>query len=154
MDEATIRELVRKLNTARVTPEERAWEQLRTLDEAVVPFLEEAYPTTAKWQGRLSLVFHAIPFARTSESAFRLGVAALGDRSFMVRYRACGLLAYSQKREALPALKALLEHPDVRTVEDARAAVAAIEETNHHLFVDRQRTGKVFWEVRRREHVA
>jgi hypothetical protein len=151
VDEATIRELVRQLNTAQVALEAQAWEQLRTLDEAVVPFLEEAYPTTSKWQARLSLVFHAIPFARTSEPAFRLGVAALGDRSFMIRYRACGLLAYSGRREALPALEALLDHPDLRTVEDARAAIAAIEERNHHLFVDRQRTGQVFWEVRRRE---
>lgn len=147
MNEVEIRRLVDQLDTSRLEDEQNAWMQLRLLGDAVVPYLEEAYPAKSKWQGRLSLVFHAIPYARTSEAAVRLGVAALGDRSYVVRWRACGLLAYSQRRDTLPALTALLRHSDNRTVEDAKAAVAAIKEGNHHLFVDRQRTGRVFWEV-------
>lgn len=154
VDRATIQALVRELTTTRTVDEEQAWEPLRTLGEGVVPYLEEAYPKVSSWQGRVALVFHSIPFARSSESAFRLGLAALQDRSFMVRYRACGLLAYSLKRDALPALRALLKHRDNRTVEDAQAAISAIEEQNHHLFVDRNRTGRVFWEVKRREPAA
>jgi hypothetical protein len=148
MNDIEIRALVAQLNVSSVDAEERAWEQLRPLGERIVPFLEEAFPRTKRWQGRLSLVFHSIPFARNSEAAVRLGVTALGDRSFMVRWRACGLLAYSQRRDALQALRALFTHADARTVEDAKAAVIAIESMNHHLFVDRQRTGRVFWDVR------
>jgi hypothetical protein len=154
VDEARIQALLTKLNTARSLDEEQAWEQLRTLGEKVVPHLEQAYPKMSKWQGRVSLVFHSTQFARSSESAFRLGLVALQDRSFMVRYRACGLLAYSLRREALSALKPLLKHPGHRTVEDAEAAISAIEEQNHHLFVDRDRTGQIFWNVQRREHAA
>ena len=148
MDEIEIRRLVADLDTAKVDHEARAWATLRALGSEVVPYLEEAYPKASRWQRRLSLVFHAIPFARTSEAAFRLAVAALNDRSHVVRWRACGLLAYSQRRDALPALKPLLRHADARTAADARAAVDAIQERNHHLFVDRDRTGRVFWEVR------
>jgi hypothetical protein len=151
MNDLEIRALVGQLDVSSVDTEQRAWAQLRSLGEQVVPYLEEAFPTTKQWQGRLSLVFHSIPFARDSEAAVRLGITALGDRSFMVRWRACGLLAYSQRRDALPALRALFTHADARTVEDAKAAVAAIESKNHHLFVDRQRTGRVFWDVRQSE---
>ena len=154
MDEARIQALVGKLDTTRSLDEERAWEELRPLGERIVPYLEQAYPTMSRWQGRASLLFHSIPFARSSESAYRLGLAALHDRSFMVRYRACSLLAYSLRREAVPALKALLKHSDQRTVQDAEAAIAAIEEENHHLFVDRDRSGQVFWNVERREPAA
>ena len=34
-----------------------------------------------------------------------LGLAALNDRSRQVRYRACGLLAYALRKEALPSLQ-------------------------------------------------
>ena len=149
MENARIKSLIQVLTSARSEDAEKAWTELRTLGEEVVPFLEAAYPGAAKWQGRVSLVFHAIPFARTSEAAYRLGLAALQDKSTMVRYRACGLLAYSLRRDALPALRKLLRHPDARTVEDARAAITAIEAKNHHLFVDRARTGRLFWEVGR-----
>jgi hypothetical protein len=107
VDEARIQALVRELDVGRCRDEEQAWEQLRTLGESIVPHLEAAFPKPRRWQGRVSLVFHSIPFARSSESAPRLGLAALQDRSFMVRHRACGLLAYSLERKALPALEAL-----------------------------------------------
>ena len=113
----------------------------------VVPYLLEAYRTFRKSKGRVSLVFHAIRHARTSEEAFRLGIEALSDKATLVRYRACGLVAYSQRPEAIPHLKALLTHADARTVEDARAAIDAISSRNHHYFVDRGHSGRSFWQV-------
>jgi hypothetical protein len=95
----------------------------------------------------VALVFHGIKYARTSEAAFRLGVQACQDRATRVRYRGCGLLAYSQKREALPHLQALLRHEDPETVADARAAIDAIVSRNHHYFIDRTHSGRMFWEV-------
>jgi hypothetical protein len=147
MDPAEIESLVCRLDTKDSRTGEDAWGQLQHLGDAVVPFLLAAYPHARTWQGRTSLVFHSIRHARTSEAAFQLGVMALGDRSYMVRYRACGLLAYSLRREALPPLLPLASHADPRTAEDAAAAIDAIEHSNHNYFVDRSHTGRSFWAV-------
>ena len=147
MDDREIASLVKQLDTHKRLEQEAVWEKLRPLRERVVPFLLGAYPTTRKWQGRVALVFYSIAYARTSEAAFRLGLAACEDKATLVRYRACGLLAYSLRDEALPALEALLRHRDGRTAEDAAAAVDAIRGRNHHYFIDRGHTGHIFWRV-------
>ena len=147
MDESRIRELVRRLDSSNASDEAEAWAELKPLGEAVVPYLAEAFSGARRWQQRVSLVFHAIRFARTGDAAFQLALTALGDRSYMVRYRACGLLAYSLRRDALPALEPLLSHADERTAEDARAAVDAVKQRNHHFFVDRTHSGRAFWVV-------
>lgn len=147
MTPAEIREHVGRLDTTSVPHELEAWEPLRDLGVAVVPYLAEAYRSFRKWQGRASLVFHAIRHARVSDDAFRLGLDALSDKSAQVRDRACGLLAYSQKAEAVAHLEPLLQHADARTVEDARAAIDAITHRNHHYFVDRNHSGRAFWQV-------
>jgi hypothetical protein len=147
MNPIKIREMVARLDTAAARDEEELWAQLRDIGVEVVPYLLEAYRTFRKSKGRVSLVFHAIKYARTSEEAFRLGIEALSDKATLVRYRACGLLAYSQRPDAIQHLKALLTHPDARTVEDARAAIDAISSRNHHYFVDRGHTGRSFWQV-------
>lgn len=147
MTPAEIRERVRRLDTTSSREEQEAWNGLRELGAAVAPYLAEAYPSFRKWQGRASLVFHSIRYARVSDEAFRLGLDALADKATLVRYRACGLLAYSQRSEALPTLNALVGHHDSRTAEDARAAIDAITRRNHHYFVDRNHSGRSFWEV-------
>ncbi|MEO0481585.1 MAG: hypothetical protein AAF196_19110 [Planctomycetota bacterium] len=126
---------------------EEAWAPLRPLGEAIAPYLLAAYPRTRSRQGRTALVFHSTRYARTSQATYELGLIALADRSFMVRYRACGVLAYSLRRDALPHLQPLASHVDPRTAEDAEAAISAIQGGNHHLFVDRHRTGQVHWIV-------
>lgn len=135
------------LQSAKVQEEEDAWQVLKVLGADVCPYLLAAYPNFKRWQGRVSLVFHSISYARVREEAFQLGLLALGDRSSLVRYRACSILAYSLRKDALPPLKALLTHEDVKTREDAAAAINAIQAKNHHLFVDRDRTGRSFWIV-------
>jgi hypothetical protein len=147
MTPAEIRALVRRLDATSARAEEEAWAQLRGLGVSIVPYLLEAYPVFRKANGRVSLVFHSIRYARTSDEAFRLGVQALSDKATLVRYRACGLLAYSQRPDAVPHLKALLTHADAHTVEDARAAIDAIASRNHHYFVDRGHSGRSFWQV-------
>ena len=147
MTDARARELVAQLAGQDLGAAEDAWLALAPLGAAVAPLLLEQYRATRGWQGRVTLVFHATRFARTSDAARRLGLEALRDRSYMVRYRACGLLAYAQDPDAVAELRPLLEHRDARTVEDADAAIAALEERNHHLFVDRRRTGQVVWSV-------
>lgn len=147
MHDTEIRELVRALDTTDPLAGEAAWSRLKPLGAAVVPYLAEFYPKARKWQGRAALVFHATAHARVSEAAFQLGLAALNDKSTLVRYRACGLCAYSLRRDALPALARLRDHKDAKTAEDARAAIDAIRRQNHHYFQDRTHSGRVFWEV-------
>ena len=144
--EARTRELVAAIASASADAEE-AWQELQALGQDVVPLLADAFPRAKTWQGRVALVFHCIRFARSSPAAVNLGLSALRDKSYMVRYRACGLLAYSLRDDAIPQLRQLLAHADPRTVEDAAAAIAAITSKNHHRFVDRSGSGRSFWEV-------
>jgi hypothetical protein len=145
--DSDIQRLVAALDTRKTSDEEAAWSKLKSYGSNVVPYLAAFYPRAKTWQGRASLVFHSTRYARESDSAFQLGLAALTDRSTVVRYRACGLCAYSLRTDALLALRALLGHKDSRTVQDASAAIDSIEQQNHHLFVDRTHSGRSFWIV-------
>jgi hypothetical protein len=146
LSEMEIRRLVGEI-AADSPSAEAAWQALRALGADVAPYLMDAYATARRWQGRTALVFHAIRFARASEAAYALGLQALGDKSYMVRYRACMVLAYSLRADAIPALQALLQHTDARTREDATRALDAIHHQNHHYFVDRVHSGRSFWVV-------
>ena len=146
LTENEIRRLVGEI-AANHPSAESAWESLRPLGHAVSPFLLDAYSGAKRWQGRTALVFHAIRFARISEAAYTLGLQALTDKSYMVRYRACMVLAYSLRTDAIPALNLLLQHADARTREDAAHALDAIRHQNHHYFVDTSHSGQSFWVV-------
>ena len=147
MSPAQLREAVDKLQASTVSGEEEAWAALRPHGITVVPYLLEAYPRFRRWQGRASLVYHAVRYARKSDDAVRLGILASKDKSWVVRYRALGLLAYSLRRDVLGEVRSQLSSPDKRTAADAAAAIAAIEEQNHHLFHDRDRSGRTRWVV-------
>lgn len=147
MDSQEARDTVLKLQTESMDEHDAAWELLRPLGAAVVPYLVEAYPRFKKWRGRNALVYHATRYARSSDEAFRLGILALNDKATVVRYRACALLAYSQRREAIDLLKPLLSHSDEPTRQDAAAAIDALMRRNHHHFHDRDHTDRLFWVV-------
>lgn len=147
MTPAQIREGVDRLQAKTVSGEEEAWAQLKPLGIDVVPYLLEAFPRFRRWQARTSLVYHATRYARRSNEAFQLGLLGVQDKSTVVRYRGCGVLAYSLRRDALTTLKELLSHSDQRTVQDAEAAIDAIELQNHHLFIDRTHSGLSRWVV-------
>jgi hypothetical protein len=129
------------------TEQAAEWSGLRPSGVAAVPQLVEAYHRARTWEDRAAALMCVTRYARESEPAFQLGLGALGDRSKRVRYRACALLAYSLRRDAVARLEPLLDHPDCDTREDALAAVAAICARNHHLFMDRDRSDLVFWIV-------
>jgi hypothetical protein len=111
---------------------------LRELDN-LPQLLLAKYSSSRRWSQRASCVYHAARYARENRSAFDLGIAALRDRSEAVRYRATMLLAYAQNAEALAPLKQLAKSG--ASVEDAMAAIDAIESRNHHFFVDRTHSG-------------
>lgn len=147
MHDVQIHDALKTFDTASTSAHEAAWAALKPLGVSVVPFLAEYFPYTKKAQGRVALIFYAIQFARESEAAFELGLLALNDKATLVRYRACGLCAYSLRKDAIPHLERLLEHKDEKTVEDARAAIDAIRRKNHHFFIDRSHSNSTFWVV-------
>jgi hypothetical protein len=149
-----IMQLVKALDTTASSEGESAWKLLEPLGERAVPHLSSCYKSFRTWQGRASLVYHCLPYARTNDDAFRLGLVAATDRAKVVRYRAISLLAYAQRPEALPILRSLLAHPSKETAIDAAAAIDAIDSRNHHFFHDRDHSGMVTWNVHRRESAA
>ncbi|HEX6699182.1 MAG TPA: HEAT repeat domain-containing protein [Gaiellaceae bacterium] len=142
-----IEERLRELDTPRWRERKQVWADLKHLGNRAVPYLAEYYPHAKKWQARATLVVWATPYARTSEDAFQLGLRACRDRARLVRHRACELLAYSLRKDALPTLRGLLDHPDPTTRDDAQAAIDAIVNRNHNLVRDRDHSGRVFWVV-------
>ena len=126
----------------------RAIESLQQLAGARLPKLLLAKYRSSRLAGpRSSCVYHATRFARASDDAVQLGLEAMTDRSKLVRYRALGLLAYSQRRNLLDHLRTHLDTVPEASRTDLLAAIDALEQGNHNLFVDRERSGKVTWNV-------
>lgn len=122
--------------------------QLRELGDELPELLLDKYKAAKKWGERSSCVYHSIRYARCSSAAVKLGVEALSDKSRVVRYRACMLLAYSLDKTVLPDLKSMeVATNDEETLRDLKAAIDAIESENSDYFVDREHSGKVHLKV-------
>lgn len=113
--------------------------------------LFEHYKLSRNWRTRASCVYHCFVFASTSEVARQLAIAALNDKSRVVRYRACQLLAYSQDMKLLPLLSTKLAEISPDSKDDLLAVVDAIQNQNQNYFVDRSHTGKITMKVQRLE---
>lgn len=118
---------------------------LKAVGDEFPALLLKKYRSSRKWGDRASCVYHAIHYAKNNESAYRLGVEALSDRSKHVRYRACMLLAFAQRPEAIPFLESL--RSDGQSGADASAAIDAVASKNHNYFVDRDHSGKLVWNI-------
>lgn len=137
-------ELINCLDGSGSDAEYNAVKELRMRVPDFPKLLLERYRQARKWQIRASCLYHAIRHSRTSENALQLGVEALMDRSAVVRYRACMLLAYSLKTSVLPDLKRAMVHvKDKRSLGDFLAAVDAITHQNSNYFVDRNHSGDI-----------
>jgi hypothetical protein len=99
---------------------------LRPLEAELLPAVIEQYRSTYHWRARATLLHNVTGLAPTHDAAVELGVEALGDRSVEVRYRACGLLAYSGHPEAAEHLGRLARAGDAQTAQYARAALEAL----------------------------
>lgn len=115
--------------------------------EALVPVLVAAYPRIRNAAGRNSILFWLVRFARKYPDVVELAKVALSDSAYMPRMQACGILAYSLRRDAIPHLEPLLTHRDQKTQADAAAAIDAILHQNHHYWFDRDHSGNSFWTV-------
>lgn len=143
-----IAEAIDRLDVLGAEEQANAWVQLRPLGYGIVPHLLAAYPRFRKWQGRTALVYYATRYARISEEALELGLAALDDRSYMVRYRACALLAYSLREDVIPTIEAVAKADDSEFVRsNAQKALNAIKARNHHLWADSSLSGRTIWHV-------
>jgi hypothetical protein len=132
--EAKVESLLNELDGSGSDAEWVAAQQLRDMLNGDLPkYLIEKY--------------HSVRYARESDSAVELGKQALTDKSGVVRYRACMLLAYSLRQDVLSFLKQV-ETNDPKTREDIRAAIDAITSQNHHFFVDRDHSGQVTLNIR------
>lgn len=122
-------------------------EQLVVYGEQALPIMVECFPDVRTWRGRQAIISTAIKFARRSETAKQLGFMGLKDKSKRVRQCACALAAFSLEPDFLPELNTLLTTSDTESAADAEAAINAIRGQSHHLFMDRQNTGRVRWNV-------
>lgn len=119
-----------------------ALEELRVrLKDRLPDRLLELYRKSKKWQARSACVYHSAKFATTSPSAVELAIQALTDKSQVVRYRACLLLACTQDRALLPTLHDMRDGVAEMTKADLDAAIDAIESQNRNYFVDREHSG-------------
>lgn len=141
-------ELLNELDGSGSDKEFNAIKQLRQLGDELPKLLLEKYRAAKKWGERSSCVYHSIRYARCSSAAIKLGIEALSDRSRIVRYRACMLLACSLDKAVLPDLiNKVGAIKDDETLRDLRAAIDAIENENSDYFVDREHSGKVHLKI-------
>jgi len=137
--------LLDKLDGRGSDQEFNAIRELRRLVGDKLPsLLLVKYRSEKKWQIRCSCVYHSIKYARNVTDAVQLGIEGLSDKSKVVRYRSCMLLAYSLNKEVLPALYEIKQKfKDEETIGNADSAIDAIENQNTNFFVDRKHTGKI-----------
>lgn len=142
MPEKEIASLVEKLGG----PEEHsAVKRIRELSGGFSNVALRVYREASRYQVRAACVFYSMSeAAANNEDAFTLGIEAIKDRSKIVRSRACQLLSFALKQEAIPYLRSALADPQLKaSTEDFDAAIDAIVHQNHHYFVDREHSGMV-----------
>lgn len=102
----------------------------------------------SRYYGRLYCVYFSQRYTRIFESSSKIAEKGVHDRSKFVRYRSFRCLALNPSNDSLISLEKLdmnaLSEDDVA---NARAAINAIRKKNHHLFLDRDESGRVFIRV-------
>jgi hypothetical protein len=95
-------------------------------------YLLQKYTVSKDRAVRGSCVYHATKYAKFSEDAISLARLALQDKSQLVRYGACTLLAYSLRKDLLLELHEILATTPKNSKEDVLAAIDAIANQNHN----------------------
>lgn len=142
IDERT-EELLRQLDGSGSEAERRAINQLRATRTPLPRLLLLKFRNSPKWRVRTACVYYCLAYAKTCDDAVTLGREAIADRSKVVRYRGCMLLALSQRRDVLSDLNQRLVGSTGSDTENIRAAIDAIEHQNHNYFVDPDHTGRI-----------
>ncbi|WP_097459089.1 hypothetical protein [Mangrovitalea sediminis] len=143
-NQENIEELLDQLDGSGSDREFNAVNELRKLDNELPKLLLEKYKLSKRWPVRSSCVYHAIRYARSSMESVQLGREALFDKSKVVRYRACMLLACALDESTMVNLKEALDTTkDPETIADIEAAIDAVKNRNSDYFVDRKHSGKI-----------
>jgi hypothetical protein len=144
MDMKRVEELLAHLDGSGSDSEWAAAMELRALSTDFPRLLRHKFHSSQSWKARSSCVYHAMRYAKESEDALALGLAAIVDKAKGVRYRGAMLLAYSQRKDALSQLRVALETlAGGPGAEDLAAAIDAIENENPNYFVDRTHSGMI-----------
>lgn len=137
-------ELLQRLDGTGSRAERAAMAELRTLEGNVPATLRRRYHVARSWKARAACVYYSLRYARMNDDAVELGREALQDKATGVRYRACMLLSFSLRKDALPGLREALERLKGKPgSEDVAAAIDAIEHQNHNYFVDRDHSERM-----------
>ena len=113
----------------------------------LIPLYVGAFYKLKKWPGRMHIAFWLVSYARLYPEIVELAIHGLNDRSKIVRNYCCRILAYAGDEKSLPYLQELKNHNNAETREDANAAIDAIVNKNHNLWVDREHKGNIIWKV-------
>jgi hypothetical protein len=113
-----------------------------------VDVLKELYHSSKSRKIRAACIYYCFGQAKSNKSATSLALEALADKSKIVRFRACQLLAYSLNQDILPQLKLTRSTISKDSVEDVDAVVDAIQSQNQNFFRDRTHSGKIFMTLR------
>jgi hypothetical protein len=146
MQNQKVAALAEAFSKSRRSDIDAAWTLAESMEGDLLPLFAEAFPQISKSEGRASVLRYVGKFSRENHLVFRMGLEALQDRAYAVRYYACALLAFSLRKDAIPPLHSLTKHADLRTAADAKAAIDAIKHRNHYYFMDRDHSGRVRWE--------
>jgi hypothetical protein len=141
----TTNELVAALNRKR--PQHLTQHTVLHGFESLIPGLAAAFPKITHWEGRNSVLFDLIPYARKRPEVVELALAGLQDSACMVRMQACAILAYSLRKDCVPMIEVLLNHKNKKTRDHAAAAIDAIRHQNHNYWFDREHTGSIVWNM-------
>jgi len=137
-----VERLLDKLDGSGSDEEWSAVVKLRSLlGDSMPDRLLALYHQQTKAAARSSYVYHSVRYARKNDAAVTLALLAVRDKSKVVRYRACMLLACSQRKALLSTLRELLPNVAADTKADLLAAIDAIESQKQDYFVDRDHSG-------------
>lgn len=100
-----------------------AWCRLGACRREIVPRVAAAFAATKHARGRESHVYFVTPYALFDDATVELGLRALADPRKEVRYRACGLLAHSRRKEVARDLRALATGPSREAARRAERAL-------------------------------
>lgn len=102
----------------------KAIAKLEELGISIPNLLMKRYKVSRRWSDRALCVSHCMAYSKSNEDAYQLGIAALQDKSRTVRRKACMLLSFAQRQEAIKHLEKLLSDEALKG--DALAAIDAL----------------------------
>jgi len=137
-------QLLRRVDGSGKAGERDAVAELKRRYGSELPrLLLEHYKTAKSYKIRAACVYYCLDFSRVSNAAIELAKIAIADKSRVVRYRACMLLACSLRSDILPTLRQMIPSTERETRDDLIAAIDAIEHQNKDFFLDREHSGMI-----------